>query len=228
MSRCSLLLLLTAAASFTGNCLLAEEAITPRSPSDARLAFMNAVIDAPKVDVIADNKKLFKTAHFGKAQKTKKIRPQGYNFDVFPSKIGLPIIDDLTTNVEAGKDYLLIPMGTIESTIPFLVQLPGQFVPKQDTHVVFVNASHDSPPLQLVLDGVDQGTSVSAASWVGPFTINAAKHRLEVFDGTTRVINEKVEKFKGSHISIIIVHGTFDEGDGSHLDTETLSVKSRD
>jgi len=228
MSRCSLLLLLTAAASLSSNCLLAEEAITPRSPSDARLAFMNAVIDAPKVDVIADNNRLFKSAHYAKAQKTKKIRPQGYNFDVFPSKIGLPIIDDLTTNVEAAKDYLLIPMGTIEATIPFLVQLPGQFVPKHDTHVVFVNASHDSPPLQLVLDGQDQGTSVPAASWAGPFTINAAKHRLEVFDGDTRVINEKVEKFKGSHTAIVIVHGTFDQGDDSKLDTETLNVKSRD
>ncbi|MGI8906416.1 MAG: DUF4397 domain-containing protein [Candidatus Sumerlaeaceae bacterium] len=199
-------------------------------PDKARLAFVHAIAGADKVDLLGDGRVLRRNVSYGRRLKPQSLRAEGYSLDVDAAKVGLPYIDAFTADLQGGRDYTFVAYGNTESSSPtlgLLVDVPGLLVPKDTVQLLFTNASPDSLPADLLIDGQVLYSGVASGSFQGPQPMDDSKHEVEVRINGLSVVGPTVKKFKHRETINLVLYGTALGEDGKPLQLLSSEMKSR-
>ncbi len=228
----SLMLSLTAALTLPASLSAQAESSTQAAPPIAManaathtsFGYLNALMGSSKTDLYMDGKAIFRNMKEGKAKKPKKMGSEGYSIQVNAAKIGLNYID-MTLNLIAGREYMLIPTGDVSAPQALLIDVPSLVVPKFASHIVFAVAAPDAAPVDVILDGQPFEVDVPAVAFSQPRATAAGKHILELqIDGVPIYGPKKVNLKKGQTTTLILT-GTLSPDDNEPLRLESVASK---
>jgi hypothetical protein len=199
-----------------------------KSNTKSSFAYLNALLGSDRTDVYMDGKAVFRNAREGRAMKPKKLASEGYSIQVNAAKVGFNYLD-LTLNLVPGREYALIPMGDLTTTVPIsaiLIDRPSLIVPKFGSHVVFAVALPDAAPVDLLIDGQPIAVDIPAQGYAQAVPTAAGKHTVELqIDGVSIYGPKKINLKKGQTTTLIAT-GTVASGDKNPVQLEDIVSKN--
>lgn len=141
---------------------VAFASMAPRGAAAAdtgRVRVMHASPDAPAVDIFVDGAKAVTALAFPSNTPYVELPAGGHNVQVFVSPSdgsGSPVLQ-ATLNVEAGKDYTVLALGTLAAgNLGLEVFTDNNSAPAAgNAHVRLIHASPDAPPVKVAVAGTD-------------------------------------------------------------------------
>jgi hypothetical protein len=122
--------------------------------SEAKIRFLHASLDAPKIDIFVNHNCISTNVHYKKITEYVFLPKGELQIDLYPSgnKVNSFISEKIT--VEPGKSYTLAFIGKINSfrLIPYLNQ-PD--VPIGEAKIRFLHLTPDAPPLDIAVKNRD-------------------------------------------------------------------------
>jgi hypothetical protein len=120
----------------------------------ARVRVVHASPDAPAVDVWVEGSIAFSNAPFKGITDYAELDAGTYNVQVVPSGETEPVVIEADLDLEAGTDYTVVAVGTLENIQPVVLVDDNSSPAAGMAHVRFMHASPDAPNVDIfVADG---------------------------------------------------------------------------
>jgi hypothetical protein len=194
--------------------------------ANSSFGYVNALPGSNKTDVYMDGKAIFRNMGEGRAKKPKKMSSEGYSVQINAAKVGFNYLD-LNIHLIAGREYTLIPMGSLENgtASSLLIDLPMQVIPKHSANVVLANAVADAQPVDLLINGQVVAMDVPAQAFTLPIAVTPGKQSIEVqVDGVTVWQSNKVNLKKGQTNTMVLM-GTAAPEDSYGIGMQVVASK---
>ena len=199
--------------------LSAEAQGKHRAPK-ARVRVMNAVPGLTDINLRLNRDSTFYKVPYGVCTSYVNVTEGGYLMDVTTIVGQTTIIPPTDVMFYSGIDYTALVSGSVsgdpELDAP-LIELPRLRVPRNQAHLVFVNAAPDVCDADFLVNGNLESAFLWFRDYDGPIPFPPGQHSIEAIGSGPLLAGPTTYRFQGGTTTLVVLRGTKDPTDGYPL-----------